>query len=404
MADDNRVDITFAAVTDDVLCGIGDVRDGLASLTAPVEALRGSLGGMAEAFGAALPADKIAQSASALSNVATAAKVVADNVKELSFQMRLGQIQLSEQKTLLDAEVGQFKITQDQKFALLEAETRKEYDAELELLNRKMLLGDLDTKQQEKAHQQILLLTEKRNAALLRLDEQSIAAQQALWDRYLSTVTGAFNSQLRGLLEGTTSWQKATRKMLEDLTIKFIEMAEQMVVKWLAAEIAQTTATTTGAAARAAAEQAAADSGILANAANTVKAIMTDAAQTFAGVFAFLAPTMGPAAAGPAAAAQASVAAVAVFDAGTDYVVRGGLALIHPGETIIPAARGSGPYTGANAAPAIHAPVSITVSALDSQSVARFFNDNSKHMLRAINDAVKRGAHLGLRAGGRAGI
>jgi hypothetical protein len=45
----------------------------------------------------------------------------------------------------------------------------------------------------------------------------------------------------------------------------------------------------------------------------------------------------------------------------------------------------------------IHAPVNISVSALDSQSVARFFNDNSRHMLRAINDAVKRGAHLGLR-------
>ena len=33
-------------------------------------------------------------------------------------------------------------------------------------------------------------------------------------------------------------------------------------------------------------------------AANAVKAIMTDAAQTFAGVFAFLAPVTGPAAAG----------------------------------------------------------------------------------------------------------
>ena len=65
--------------------------------------------------------------------------------------------------------------------------------------------------------------------------------------------------------------------------------------------------------------------------------------------------------------------------------------------TIIPAARGSGPYTGAGASPQVHAPVSINVSALDSQSVSRFFNDNSKHMLRAINDAVKRGAHLGLR-------
>jgi hypothetical protein len=175
-------------------------------------------------------------------------------------------------------------------------------------------------------------------------------------------------------------------------------MCEQMVVKWLAAELAQTTASTSGAAARAAAQQTGAATGILANAANALQAIMTDAAQTFAGVFAFLAPTMGPAAAGPAAAAQASVSAAAIFDVGTDYVVRGGLALIHPGETIIPAARGSGPFTGANMSPQIHAPVSINVSALDSQSVARFFNDNSKHMLRAINDAVKRGAHIGLRA------
>ena len=170
-----------------------------------------------------------------------------------------------------------------------------------------------------------------------------------------------------------------------------------MVVKWVAAQLAQTTATTSGAAARAAAEQTAASSGILANAANAMRAIMTDAAQAFAGVFAFLAPTMGPAAAGPAAAAQASVSAAAIFDVGTDYVVRGGLALIHQGETIMPA-RGSGPYTGAGQGAQIHAPVSISVSALNSQSVARFFNDNSKHMLRAINDAVKRGAHLGLRA------
>ncbi len=143
---------------------------------------------------------------------------------------------------------------------------------------------------------------------------------------------------------------------------------------------------------------------MLANVAAAIEAIMRDAAQAFAGVFAFLAPVMGPAAAGPAAAAQASVSAAAIFDVGTDYVVRGGLALIHPGETIIPAARGSGPYTGAGMGTQVHAPVSINVSALDSQSVARFFNDNSKHMLRAINDAVKRGAHLGLRAQARVGI
>ena len=234
---------------------------------------------------------------------------------------------------------------------------------------------------------------------MIKLDEQAIAQQQQMWTTALGTIETAFNSQLRGLLAGTTSWSQAFKNILGDIIIKFIEMCETMVVKWLAAELAQTTATTSGAAARAAAEQGAASSGILANAANALQAIMTDAAQTFAGVFAFLAPTMGPAAAGPAAAAQASVSAAAIFDVGTDYVVRGGLALIHPGETIIPGrARLGALYRAPACRPQIHAPVSINVSALDSQSVARFFNDNSRHMLRAINDAVKRGAHIGLRA------
>jgi len=391
MADDKNVEISFSASTDDVLAGIAAVREALAGLTAAIRGINGTLGQLSAAFTAALPAAQIKQCAKALSSIGGAAQDARSGVELL-------HIELGAQRTLLGAEVSQFKITQDQKFALLEAATANEYQAELDLLNDKRNLWGQETAQYQSITNRMTVIAARGVAELVRLDEQSIAAQQSLWTGYFSTITGAFNSQLRGLLEGTTSWHKATIKMFEDLTIKFIEMAEQMVVKWLAAEVAQTTATTTGVAARVAAAQSASNAGMLANTATALRTIMTDAAQAFAGVFAFLAPTMGPAAAGPAAAAHASVSAAAIYETGTDYVVRGGLALIHPGETIIPAARGSGPYSGARMGAQVHAPVSITVSALDSQSVARFFNDNSSHMMRAIGAAVKRGAHLGLRA------
>lgn len=394
MADDNNVEISFTAATDGALVGIAEILTALTGLTAVIGGMIGNLDRLSGAVAKAFPTAQISQCSKAIGSIGTSAKDAMAGIGLL--HARLG-----DQKTLLNAEVSQFKLTQDQKFALLEAETQSEYQAELDLLDKKRKLWGQGTQQYQSISYKMQSIQLRRDAELLRLDEQSIAAQQALWTRYLSTLTGAFNSQLRGLLEGTTNWHKATVKMLEDLTIKFIEMAEQIVVKWLAAEVAQTTATTSGAAARAAAEQSASGAGLLAGVANVLKAIGAEAAQVFAGVFAFLAPTLGPAAAGPAAAAQASVLAVPKLDAGTDYVVRGGLALIHPGETIIPAARGSGPYTGAAMRPQVHAPVSINVSALDSQSVARFFNDNSKHMLRAINDAVKRGAHLGLRAASR---
>jgi hypothetical protein len=398
MADDSDVEIRFGASTDDALAGIAEIRAALAGLAAPVEGLGGRLNRLGDAFGAALPTDKLSQASKSFADLGRASEQTASQIKGIGAEIKLLQLGLAEKKVLFNAEVRQFQITQDQKFALLEAETEKEYQAQLALLEQQLQLDGLQERDRDKMLGRIAVLEEKHRLDMLRLDEQSIAAQQALWTGYLSTVTSAFNSQLRGLLEGTTTWHKAMIKIFESLTIQFIEMAEKMVVKWLAAQIAQTTATTTGAAARAAAEQSASSAGLLANAASAVKAIMTDAGQAFAGVFAFLAPTMGPAAAGPAAAAEASVSAAAVFDVGTDYVVRGGLALIHPGETIIPPARGSGPFSGSGMGAQVHAPVSINVSALDSQSVRRFFNDNSSHMLRAINDAVKRGAHLGMRA------
>ena len=397
MADDNSVEIKFSASTDEALAGLSDIREALAGLTAPVGALKSNLDKLGETFGSALPVGQVAQCAAAVGDMGSSAARAATQVRGIGGEVGVLQQKLAQQKVLVDAEVSQYKITQDQKYALLQEETQKEFDAQLVTLQNGLMIGNMTVQQRQGISNKILELEAKHNTDMLRLDEQSIAAQQAQWDKYLSTVTGAFNSQLRGLLEGTTSWHTAMRKMLEDLTIKFIEMVEQMVVKWAAGELAQTTATTTGTAARLTAEQTASSASLLASAANAVREIMIDAGRTFAGVFAFLSPVMGPAAAGPATASEAAVAGAGSFDVGTDYVLRGGLALIHAGETIIPAARGSGPYTGATASPQVHAPVSINVSALDSQSVSRFFNDNSKHMLRAINDAVKRGAHLGLR-------
>jgi hypothetical protein len=74
------------------------------------------------------------------------------------------------------------------------------------------------------------------------------------------------------------------------------------------------------------------------------------------------------------------------------------LAILHPDETVIPAARGSGPFTGAGlGGNTTHINPSINITAMDSRSVARFFNDNAHHMVRALQRGLKSGAHLPLR-------
>lgn len=327
---------------------------------------------------------------------------LAARMKAIEAEIKALQAGLERKKILLDGEVAQHRITQDQKFAALETETEKEYQAELALLQKELKIDGLKLAQRQEVLNKISQLEQKHRTDMLKLDEQSIAAQQKLWTGYIETVSGAFNSQLRGLLNRTTTWGQAVRSMLGDLVIKFIEMGEKWTAEWIAGEIARTTATTTGAATRTAAEQGSALASLAANFAAIIKSIAASAAQTFAGVFGFLAPVMGPAAAGPAAAADGTVMAVAAavpaLDVGTDLVTRTGFALIHSGEKITPA-QTSGPFTGGSgsaAAPSImFAP---QVSAIDASGVQAFLKQYAPQMARAIMQ------HMGLNQSSFAGV
>lgn len=261
-------------------------------------------------------------------------------MKDIDGQIQVMREGLTQKKTIFDAEAAQFQITQDQKFAMTQTAVQQEAAAEEKLLQQELQIGNLSVSQRQVVENKIAELKAKTNTELIKLDEQSIAAQQKMWLGYIDTITGAFNSQLKGLLQGTVTWTQAMKNMLLDLTTKFIEMVEKWGAEWLAGQLGMTTATTTGAAARAAAEQAATTATLPARAGKFVSDITADAALAFAGIFANLSPLLGPAAAGPAAAGQATVLAelanVPKLDVG-GFVISSGLAMIHQGETVEPA-------------------------------------------------------------------
>ena len=96
-----------------------------------------------------------------------------------------------------------------------------------------------------------------------------------------SGVQSAFNSQLRGMLAGTTSFATAFKSILGDMIIWAIQEFEKMAFKWIAHEVIQTTATEAGVAARTGAEAtgAAASAGL--GVASAIRAIMNSAAEMF---------------------------------------------------------------------------------------------------------------------------
>ena len=249
---------------------------------------------------------------------------------------------------------------------------------------------------------------EELSAQEAATNRKLVDEMQKQFEGFASTISGAFTSQFDKILQGTESWKTAMVNIVKDLSLKFINESISMTAKWIADQIAQAAASQAAAAAKEAASAAGAAGGLAESAASAVRAIMADAAQAFGGVFAFLSPVMGPAAAGPAAAAYGTVAgmagAVASADIGMWQVPQDQLALVHHNELIMPAAQAgafrsmlSGDAGGGGGSRSVNVSPSFHVHSMDSATVASTLQGNRGEIMKAISKAVRDGAHHGLK-------
>ena len=356
---DASIAVSFTASTGDLVAGVGEAKDALASLSAPFNALNsqfaalgGSIGqaftpARLQAFDAALNASASLENSLAAAHAQAAAAMRAGDDAAYNDAIRAARLAISEevkavedglkQKLALYAEEAQqHAITEQQKVALSRQALDDEYGAEIAALQQEASLGAQSLAQKQRVADQMLEAERRYQDQVTALVRNAVNEQEREYQALGGTVTQAFNSQLHGLLSGTENWRTAFKNVLEDLLIKFIEWGEATVVRQVATEAAKTAATTAGVTARTGAEQAGAAASLASQAATIVRSILSSAAEAFAGVFGFLAPIMGPFAAGPAAAAQATVAgmagAVASADIGMWQVPQDMLTLVHHNE------------------------------------------------------------------------
>lgn len=405
---DANVAVNFSASTSDFESGIASAREALATLAAPISDINSKYA----ALGAAL-AESHTQAQHALRSGDSAA--YSDSLRAaqeaISGQIRAEQDGLKERLSAYADDARNARISEQEKLQFSRDAIEQTYAAELDLVARKRELSTRSLADRQRVDNQIAQLERDEQRQLSQLTRDSLDEQAHFYAQFGDKVAGAFNSHLRGLLTGTETWRDAFRKALSQLAIDFIEWSERSVVRWLAGEAAKTAATASGVGSRAALEQAGAATSLAAQGAAVIRSIVSSAAETFAGVFGFLAPIMGPFAAGPAAAAQATVAsavgAVASADIGMWSVPADMLTLVHHNELIMPAAQ-AGAFRDLLSAPtpsgvlgngtiAITPTTHFHVSALDAGSVSQWMRSNSREMLRAVDEAVRHGAHLGLR-------
>jgi hypothetical protein len=264
-------------------------------------------------------------------------------------------------------------------------------------------------------------IEELASQSALRRQQIESSVNREIYNDYRRTfdqIGSSISGSIMQMIRGHQTLEQAAQNVALSILQSFIQARIRMVADWLAgqaakvaathaAEAAETGATTVGVTARSSVEAAGAAASQTATFSSMISQILASSKETFAGIFGFLSPLMGPAAAGPAAAGEATVAAMASFDTGAWQLPSDMVAQVHQGEMIVPAAQtpwaqslmANAAAGGSGGSPnvTVHHATHFNISAMDSGDVKRWIRGNGKEILRTINEGVRLGAHLGLK-------
>jgi hypothetical protein len=321
-----------------------------------------------------------------------------DQLADLDADERVTDAAYARKKAAIEdaARTGQISATAEvaEEQGLVETKWALDQD----YFDKKLAAAENDSRTRQKLLDEEQFAYQKFLADKQKLDTQAVLDSQKAWANLLRPIETAFDRSITGMVMGTTTLEKAVANIAQSIVAEFVDAGVKMLTHWIATELGMTAATEAGATARTAAESQGLLAGLALKALTALKNIATDSAQTFAGIFAFMAPLLGPAAAGPAAAGAATVAAAAgsVASAAGGWVVPSDqLALVHRNEMVLPAGLSQG-LQGmiANGGGGAGNPVTINVSAIDSRDVKRFFEGNGTLLVGALNKAMRNGMAL----------
>lgn len=264
-----------------------------------------------------------------------AARQIQANQARVSLMEAQGELQ----KQVWAEEVATGRITAQQRLELERTLLQQIHDAKMAAWEQERELLKNKEKEQERVSQQ-MAQEEVKHATEMRKNQMSIVDEMlAKWKTLGDGITSAFGTMVKGVLMGTQTLSQGLRNFAGNVLGVFLDLGAKMLaaeaMKWLKMKVMGEEAqgaSVASALAAAVAQKAIAIPSAIAD-------ITRSAAVTFAGVFANLAPFLGPLAAEPAAAAQGAVLAqipAASFDVGSWSVPRDMLAQIHQGEMIIP--------------------------------------------------------------------
>jgi hypothetical protein len=297
------------------------------------------------------------------------------------------------------AELDNGLTTKEQFLEQEEQFEARRYEIALTALAQRIALAEKDPTRSpaeiDKLYAEVDQLDNQHKIKRIQMSSQMAQESGQIWKDLGDRMSGLWDKGVQALMNGTLTWRNGMKAVGAEVVAWFaLDVVGKQVKLWIMGEASKTGSTQIGTAARLVLESGAAQKSIGIGALAAIKKIMNAAAETFAGIFAFLAPEMGPFAAIPAAAGAGAVAAMTgkVASARGGYDIPRGinpLTQLHEQEMVLPkedanvirSLRDGGDSVGTKGGDQFN----VTIHAIDAPGIKRLFMNNGG----AIADALK---------------
>jgi hypothetical protein len=390
---------------------ISDLQKGMLQASAAIDATNQSMRSSATQIAASFGALSEAYANSAVQKTKSAKEgsddetAIAREQETTQFDIAMNGVKMQEAVIKSSAQTSQTSHQQELT-SLLALENEREA---IELRHLQVLQSTYAANSTEYASTQRKIDELASQSALRRVQIELSATKEIYNDfrRTFDQIASSVSSNIMSMIEGHEKLRQAAKKVLLSIIQNFISARIKTVADWLAGQAANVVATTaaqtqqtaavvTSQAAQTAAVATGTGARAAAAATGQTAALSADAKGVFGGIFSFLAPIMGPAAAGPAAGGAGLVLGGS-FATGAWELPSDVIAQVHQGEMIVPAAQtpwaqgvlsnAAGPGDGGD----VHNHFSPTVHVNGGGNA----KDISDLVVKTLKDQHKRGAFLG---------
>lgn len=298
---------------------------------------------------------------------------LAAQMEEFQSRIRLADIAYQTEVERINTGLKVFELTESEKTSALRSALAERLAVQRSALSAEMALPGLNPAQLQKLRDQMKEIDAKFIKDDQKILDEGRQATFKEWEKDLGMLQTAWDSQLKGLLNKTTTWKEAMRNIVQDLVIDMIKAIESFFIKKAALLLTNLIGPNP------------------LEIANAMKSITTNMGAAYAGFVANLALPLGPAAPAAAAALTAETTATALSmvaagsaESGAWEIPATSPWLLHRGETVLPSkaadtfrqmAQGGGIGGG-------HATFNIT--AMDGQDVLRVLNRHAATFARVM--------------------